>query len=89
MHAWPMEIVWDERKRQQNLAKHGLDFADLSLEFFAAGVTGHAKHGRLKVVGVLSGRLVIAVIFKSLGTQAVSIVSMRRANRLERSVLWV
>jgi uncharacterized DUF497 family protein len=27
-------IVWDEPKRQQNLAKHSLDFAELDLSFF-------------------------------------------------------
>jgi uncharacterized DUF497 family protein len=26
-------IVWDERKRQTNLAKHGLDFADAYLVY--------------------------------------------------------
>ena len=29
-----MKIVWDEPKRLANLAKHGLDFADLSETFF-------------------------------------------------------
>jgi uncharacterized DUF497 family protein len=28
-----MIIVWDEPKRQQNLAKHGLDFAELDERF--------------------------------------------------------
>ena len=29
-----MRIVWDEAKRLTNLAKHGLDFADLDAELF-------------------------------------------------------
>ena len=29
-----MMIVWDEPKRPNNLAKHGLDFADLDEMFF-------------------------------------------------------
>lgn len=29
-----MRLVWDEPKRQQNIAKHGLDFADLTSAFF-------------------------------------------------------
>jgi hypothetical protein len=29
-----MKIVWDEPKRLTNLAKHGLDFADLDTDFF-------------------------------------------------------
>ncbi len=31
-----MRIVWDEPKRLMNIAKHGLDFASLTLEFFGA-----------------------------------------------------
>lgn len=30
-------ITWDERKRQQNLEDHGIDFADLE-EFFDGGL---------------------------------------------------
>ena len=26
-----MEVVWDEKKRHSNLAKHGLDFMDADL----------------------------------------------------------
>jgi uncharacterized DUF497 family protein len=29
-----LKIVWDEPKRLANLAKHGLDFADLNETFF-------------------------------------------------------
>jgi uncharacterized protein len=32
-----VKIVWDERKRQATIEKHGFDFADLTEEFFAAG----------------------------------------------------
>jgi hypothetical protein len=35
-----MKIVWDESKRLTNLAKHGLDFADLDFDFFAAAAAG-------------------------------------------------
>jgi uncharacterized DUF497 family protein len=31
-----MKVVWDDPKRLTNLAKHGLDFADLDPDFFAA-----------------------------------------------------
>ncbi len=31
-----MLIVWDEPKRKANLAKHGMDFADLDAEFLQA-----------------------------------------------------
>ena len=79
-----MKIIWDENKRISNLAKHGLDFADLTLEFFAAAEFGRVKHGRLVAVGELDGRQVIAVIFRPLGMEAISVVSMRPASKRER-----
>jgi uncharacterized DUF497 family protein len=34
-----MEIVWDEPKRIANIEKHGLDFADLTFEFFLSSLS--------------------------------------------------
>jgi uncharacterized DUF497 family protein len=79
-----MKVVWDEPKRRQNKAKHGLDFAELSLDFFLDAYVGPAKEGRLKAIGELNGQIVVAVIFSRLGSEALSIVSMRPANRKER-----
>lgn len=80
-----MIIVWDEPKRQANLAKHGIDFAHIDLEFFARAQTGPAKNGRYFAIGELDG--IIVVIFATLGTEAISIISARPANRRERSKL--
>lgn len=82
-----MEIIWDERKRQQNLFKHGLDFADLDLPFFLTARIHPAKHGRALAIGELEGRIVIAVVFLPTGSEALSIISMRHASRRERSLL--
>ena len=68
-------------KRLTNLAKHGLDFADLSLDFFQGAYVEPAQGGRFKAVG----RLVVAVVFKLLGSEALSVISLRRANRKERT----
>lgn len=81
-----MVIVWDEPKRLANIDKHGLDFADLSLEFFQRALIRPAKRGRLQAVGRLADGTV-AVIFVRLGTQGLSIVSMRPANAAERRAL--
>lgn len=80
-----MEIVWDEPKRQQNLAKHGLDFAWLTLEFFAAARITTTHSDRYMAVGDLEGVAIIAVVFRPLGSEAVSVISMRRAGRKERN----
>lgn len=81
-----MLILWDEVKRRVNINKHGFDFADLSEEFFAQSVIVPANGGRLMAIGPLKDGTV-AVVFVNLGTEAISIVSMRVANRKERKVL--
>lgn len=80
-----MKIVWDETKRQTNLAKHGMDFADLSLEFFLSAHVDASKQGRFVAVGELNGQIVVAVVFRPLGSEAISVISMRRASKRERS----
>lgn len=81
-----MIIVWDEPKRLANIDKHGLDYADLSLEFFQRALIRPAKRGRLQAIGRLADGAV-AVIFVRLGTQGMSVVSMRPANAAERRAL--
>ncbi|WP_084646025.1 BrnT family toxin [Devosia insulae] len=78
-----MLITYDEPKRQTNLAKHGLDFASLTVEFFEAAVVLPGKEGRWLAIGELDGRVVVAVVFRPLGTEALSIASMRPASRKE------
>lgn len=79
-------IVWDEPKRQTNLAKHGLDFADLDERFFLASVVVPAKGGRHMAIGHLADGT-IAVVFAALGVEGVSVISMRPASRKERTLL--
>jgi uncharacterized DUF497 family protein len=67
-----------------NVQNRGLDFADLDIAFFAASMVIPAKAGRLKAIGEFGGT-VLTVIFKPLGTEALSIISMRRASSKERS----
>lgn len=81
-----MKIVWDEPKRRTTLAKHGFDFAGLTEEFFARAVSVPAKAGRFMAIGELGGT-VVAVVAARLGSEAISIVSMRRADRKERNLL--
>lgn len=88
-----MKIVWDELKRLKNMREHeGYDFASLgNVEgltadgeaFFAAATFVFAKKGRLMAIGPFEGRT-IAVVYARLGREAISLVSMRRADRGER-----
>jgi uncharacterized protein len=80
-----VQIIWDEPKRLANLAKHGMDFADLDEAFFANAFIAEARKNRWRALGVnLNG--VIAVVFAKYGKEGISIISMRPANVKERKL---
>ena len=81
-----MIVTWDNAKRLANLDKHGLDFADLGLEFFVNSVVAPVRERRFKAIGLTRDGRAIVVIFAPLGTESVSVISMRPANRQERSL---
>ncbi len=78
-----VKIVWDERKRAANLDKHGMDFVALTEDFFLAALIRPARADRFKAVGKL-GQTSVAVIFRRLGREGVSIISMRTPSVKER-----
>jgi uncharacterized DUF497 family protein len=80
-----MRILWDEPKRQRNIEKHGLDFASLEIGFFETALVAPAKSNRLKAINVFSDGTV-AAIFATLGSEAISVVSMRPASKYERKL---
>jgi uncharacterized DUF497 family protein len=81
-----VRILWDEPKRRKVLAERGLDLAGVTVEFLAGAVTV-ARRGDLRlVVGMLRGRAV-AVVYLPLGSEAISVVTMRPASVKERSLL--
>ncbi|PZU95542.1 MAG: hypothetical protein DI527_00610 [Chelatococcus sp.] len=79
-----MKIVWDEPKRITNLENRGLDFADLTVEFFEIATVVPAKQDRFMAIGEFNGEIILAVVFRPLGSEAISVISMRRASRKER-----
>lgn len=81
-----MIITWDDAKRLANLDKHGMDFADLDVDFFLSSFVVPVQKRRFKAIGPLSGRGLIVVVFAPLGTEAVSAISMRPASSRERSL---
>jgi len=81
-----MKILWDENKRQSNIEKHGLDFADLSMDFFETSLILPAKKNRFMAINMfLDG--IATVVFAKLGADAISVISMRPASRKERILL--
>ncbi|QCI67736.1 BrnT family toxin [Phreatobacter stygius] len=82
-----MDIIYDEAKRRQNIEKHDLDFAELDMSFFASSIVVPANSGRSMAIGEFQGQMIIVVVFKPLGSEALSVISMRPASRKERSIL--
>jgi uncharacterized DUF497 family protein len=79
-----MNVVWDEPKRELNIAKHGFDFAEFEPEFFEeAAVILPARGDRLMAIDWFDG-VPVTVVFRRLGKGAVSVISMRRASQRER-----
>jgi len=83
-----MKIVWDESKRQRNIESHGFDFADIVrfdwndalVKPSYASAKGRA---RFAATGFLEDDLT-TIVFSPLGSEAISIISVRRASRRER-----
>ncbi|MFG1276566.1 BrnT family toxin [Xanthobacter autotrophicus] len=81
-----MLITWDEPKRLANLAKHGMDFAALNVEFFLSSLVVPAKRGRHMAIGRAENGTIV-VVFATLGAEGISVISMRRAGAKERRLL--
>ena len=83
-----MLLVWDEPKRETNLRVHRMDFADARDRFqWNTALVEHSHPGaggreRFVAVGWLDSRLV-TLVFSLLGTEAVSVISLRPASRKE------
>lgn len=80
-----MKIVWDEPKRLANIAKHGLDFADLDVTFFDAALVQPTHNNRYRAIGP-NVHGVISVVFATLGKEGISLISMRPARKDERKL---
>jgi uncharacterized DUF497 family protein len=62
-----------------------LDFAEVTEAFLVQAVHVGVRGNRRRVVGMLGSRPV-SVVYVRLGSEAVSIVTMRHASRKERSL---
>lgn len=85
-----MKIVFDEPKRQATLAKHGFDFADFERCFDRETAlvlpTRPSRTGRARYlfIGCWNGEVVVLAVVSPLGSEALSLVSLRRADEQER-----
>lgn len=84
-------MVWDERKRQGNLEKHGLDFVDAWLVLtnryrleFQSVRNGQTRHQTFAYVAEV---LTVLTVVWVPGTKP-RIISFRRAHRYEREAYY-
>lgn len=84
-----MEFEWDEVKRQANLVKHGLDFADVAaIDWTSVKLVPDRRvdygEDRFRAFARIEGELhSMAVVFRG---SAIRVLSFRRANRKERRI---
>lgn len=84
-----MDVDWDEQKRATNLAKHGLDFADVAnLDWAAALVEADTRfdYGEVRLIALAPllhepDRL-LSVVFV-IERRSVRVISFRRASNRE------
>ncbi len=86
-----MKFEWDERKRQINIKKHGVDFVDAD-EFFN-GYTVTMEDNRFQyseqrfiTLGIIQGR--VAVIAHTERKDRIRIISMRKATKYEQKIYF-
>ncbi len=86
-----MRIIIDDPKRAANLLKHLIDLADFEDGFDVDSAvvfpTKSSRTGRrrLKLIGEMVGHGVVTVIVSPLGSEAVSVISIRPASEKERT----
>ena len=82
-----MEFEWDEKKRESNLRKHGIDFAYAKEIWSGATLESSARstHNEIRrtAIGQLGARI-LAVVYTDRGEKR-RIISARRASRKERA----
>ena len=82
-----MRYEWDEAKRRSNIAKHGLDFADVETVFGGPvlKIPDGREYGedRWLALGMLKFK-VVAVIYTEPDEETIRVISFRKAAKHEQ-----
>ena len=84
-----MRFVWDEAKRLSNLAKHGLDFADVESVFagyvYVVFDSAHSDvEDRWLGIGKLGADIIVLVVYTEPEEDLIRVISLRKATTYER-----
>ena len=85
-----MRFEWDENKNNENIRKHGFDFADAWQVFENPLIAKLDDHGnycedRWIGVGMMSNGIVVVLVFTERERETIRIISLRRATKNERT----
>jgi uncharacterized DUF497 family protein len=83
-----VDFEWDDQKNEENIRKHGIDFADVSEIFnspMLIDLDDRVDYDEERWIGIgLLRTLVAVVIFTERANDTVRIISARKATRYER-----
>lgn len=86
-----MRYTWDESKRQTNLKKHGLDFADAEKVFNSPLVLiedPRADYGEQRMIGIGLLDFLVVLIVHVESDEEIRIISMRKADSDETDLYY-
>jgi len=88
---WGMNFTWDETKRQANLQKHGLDFADAEKVFSGPMVLFEDlrnDYGEQRMTGIGQLESLVVLIVHVETDEQIRIISMRKADSDETDLYF-
>lgn len=86
-----MNFTWDEPKRQANLQKHGLDFADAEKVFAGPLVLFEDQrndYGEQRMVGIGQLDYLVVLVVHVETDQQIRVISMRKADSDETDLYF-
>lgn len=86
-----MRYLWDEAKRQANLRKHGLDFADVERVFDSPLVLiedHRADYGEQRMIGIGMLDFLVVLVVHVESPEEIRIISMRKADNDETDLFY-
>ena len=83
-----MKFIWDRRKNEINIEKHGLDFADAYKVFespMLVGIDNREDYGEDRWIGMgLMDSRVVVIVFTEPEEDTIRVISFRKATTDER-----
>lgn len=83
-----MRFVWNEKKRRENILKHGIDFREAHEMFdgpMLVGLDQRADYDEDRFIGLgaIQGR-VVTIVYGEPESDTIRVISLRKANKNER-----